>query len=227
MQTIFVMVKCELGKAYDVADDAVAVEQVSEVYSTSGQYDLLMKCYLDEKTDIGHFVDQPDPDAAGREGHLHPDHLQGVFLSTALPHQHLPRGEDFLLLPPSIQPYAYRMRRQPVRPSRDPARPDPRELPRGTEIAPVYRADGREHDVASFMDRNVIVGILVIHRGRDRAGALWPRPAGARSLVDHVDRQVDDGDAGRRRRSGRRHRVDRRSADATISRRCASRPMKA
>jgi hypothetical protein len=24
--------------------------------STSGQYDLLMKCYLDEKTDIGHFV---------------------------------------------------------------------------------------------------------------------------------------------------------------------------
>ena len=56
MQTIFVMVKCELGKAYDVADDACNVEQVSEVYSTSGQYDLLMKCYLDEKTDIGHFV---------------------------------------------------------------------------------------------------------------------------------------------------------------------------
>ncbi len=39
-----------------VADNAVAVEQVSEVYSTSGQYDLLMKCYLDAKTDIGHFV---------------------------------------------------------------------------------------------------------------------------------------------------------------------------
>ena len=56
MQTIFVMVKCDLGKAYEVADDAVNIEQVSEVYSTSGQYDLLMKCYLDEKTDIGHFV---------------------------------------------------------------------------------------------------------------------------------------------------------------------------
>jgi len=56
MQTIFVMVKCELGKAYDVAEEAVSVEHVSEVYSTSGQYDLLMKCYLDEKTDIGHFV---------------------------------------------------------------------------------------------------------------------------------------------------------------------------
>jgi DNA-binding Lrp family transcriptional regulator len=56
MQTIFIMVKCQLGKSYEVADQACAIEQVSEVYSTSGQYDLLMKCYLDEKTDIGHFV---------------------------------------------------------------------------------------------------------------------------------------------------------------------------
>jgi len=57
MQTIFIMVKCELGKAYDVADGAVQdIEQVSEVYSTSGQYDLLMKCYLTDEQDVGHFV---------------------------------------------------------------------------------------------------------------------------------------------------------------------------
>ncbi len=57
MQTIFVQVKCELGQAYEVADGAALnVDQVSEVYSTSGQFDLLMKCYLDEGTDIGHFV---------------------------------------------------------------------------------------------------------------------------------------------------------------------------
>ena len=57
MQTIFVQVKCELGKTYDVADDAALnVDQVSEVYSTSGQFDLLMKCYLADDTDIGHFV---------------------------------------------------------------------------------------------------------------------------------------------------------------------------
>jgi DNA-binding Lrp family transcriptional regulator len=57
MKTIFVNVKCELGKAYIVADEAVlAIEQVSEVYSTSGQWDLMMKCYLDEETDIGRFV---------------------------------------------------------------------------------------------------------------------------------------------------------------------------
>lgn len=57
MKTIFVMVKCELGQAYNVADAAVSdIEQVSEVYSTSGQYDLLMKCYLPDNADIGHFV---------------------------------------------------------------------------------------------------------------------------------------------------------------------------
>lgn len=57
MKTIFVNVKCDLGKAYIVADEAVqAIEQVSEVYSTSGQWDLMMKCYLDEDTDIGRFV---------------------------------------------------------------------------------------------------------------------------------------------------------------------------
>ncbi len=57
MQTIFVMIKCELGKAYKVADEAVQdVQQVSEVYSISGQYDLLVKCYLEDGVDIGHFV---------------------------------------------------------------------------------------------------------------------------------------------------------------------------
>ena len=56
MQTIFIMVKCELGETYKVADQAVQTEQVSEVYSVSGQHDLLMKCYLDELQDVGQFV---------------------------------------------------------------------------------------------------------------------------------------------------------------------------
>ena len=57
MQTIFVMVKCELGRAYGVADEAVqSIEQVSEVYSISGQYDLIMKFHLDQEVDIGRFV---------------------------------------------------------------------------------------------------------------------------------------------------------------------------
>lgn len=57
MQTIFILVKCDLGQAYEVADRAVQdVEEISEVHSTSGQYDLLMKCYLSNDTDIGRFV---------------------------------------------------------------------------------------------------------------------------------------------------------------------------
>jgi DNA-binding Lrp family transcriptional regulator len=57
MKTIFIMIKCELGRAYVVADEAVqGIEEVSEVYSTSGEYDLLMKCYLPDTADIGRFV---------------------------------------------------------------------------------------------------------------------------------------------------------------------------
>lgn len=57
MRPIFVMVKCSLGKAYEVADRlAQEVEQASEIYSTSGQYDLLVKCYLEDSDDPGHFV---------------------------------------------------------------------------------------------------------------------------------------------------------------------------
>ena len=57
MRPIFVMVKCSLGKAYEVADRlAQEVEQASEIYSTSGQYDLLVKCYLSDDADPGHFV---------------------------------------------------------------------------------------------------------------------------------------------------------------------------
>ena len=57
MKTIFVMIKCELGRAYAVADAAVNdIEEVSEVFSTSGQYDLLLKVYLSDAADIGHFV---------------------------------------------------------------------------------------------------------------------------------------------------------------------------
>jgi DNA-binding Lrp family transcriptional regulator len=57
VQTIFVMVKCELGETYNVAAQAVdEIEQVSEVHSISGQFDLLMKCALDQGVDVGHFI---------------------------------------------------------------------------------------------------------------------------------------------------------------------------
>lgn len=56
MRTIFVQLKCELGQAYKVADQAVDLEQVSEVHSISGHYDLLLKIFLDDDQDVGQYV---------------------------------------------------------------------------------------------------------------------------------------------------------------------------
>lgn len=57
MRAIFVHIKCEMGQAYRVARLAVdTIEEVSEIHSTSGQYDLLGKFYLDTDQDIGLFV---------------------------------------------------------------------------------------------------------------------------------------------------------------------------
>ena len=87
-------------------------------------------------------------------------------VALAAPRQHLPRGEEFLFLPPWIQPYAYRnvdrlFANRPIRRG-----PQPRALPYGPEIDPHYSAAGREHDTGSFMDRNGMVGVLAIHRGQ-------------------------------------------------------------
>ncbi len=57
MRAIFVMIKCEMGQAYRVAQEAAdTIEQMSELHSTSGQYDLLGKFYLDPDQDTGLFV---------------------------------------------------------------------------------------------------------------------------------------------------------------------------
>jgi DNA-binding Lrp family transcriptional regulator len=57
MRPIFVMIKCEMGQSYKVAQVAAdTIEELSELYSTSGQYDLLAKFYLDAEHDTGLFV---------------------------------------------------------------------------------------------------------------------------------------------------------------------------
>jgi DNA-binding Lrp family transcriptional regulator len=57
MKAIFIMIKCEMGQAYRVAREAAdTIPQMSELYSTSGQYDLLGKFYLEPDQDIGLFV---------------------------------------------------------------------------------------------------------------------------------------------------------------------------
>ncbi len=56
MQCVFVQIRCHPGKTYDVADAIYNREIVSELYSTSGDYDLLMKIYIPDGEDIGKFM---------------------------------------------------------------------------------------------------------------------------------------------------------------------------
>ncbi len=56
MRAFFVQIKCDLGKAYDVATAIADAEIASEIYSTAGGFDLLVKFYLDESADVGRFM---------------------------------------------------------------------------------------------------------------------------------------------------------------------------
>lgn len=56
MRAVFVQLQCQPGRTYEVADVLFEREVASELYSTSGEYDLLMKIYIDEETDIGKFI---------------------------------------------------------------------------------------------------------------------------------------------------------------------------
>jgi DNA-binding Lrp family transcriptional regulator len=58
MVPFFVQIKCQLGKSYEVANKLADAELASEIYSTAGDYDLLVKFYVEDKTDIGHFVNE-------------------------------------------------------------------------------------------------------------------------------------------------------------------------
>lgn len=56
MKPIFVQLQCAPGKTYDVADALYATELISELYSTSGEYDLLLKIYVGSDEDVGKFI---------------------------------------------------------------------------------------------------------------------------------------------------------------------------
>jgi len=64
---VFVQIQCKPGSTYRVAD-AIALREVhSELYSTSGEYDLLVKLYIPEDEDIGRFIDSNIADVDGIE----------------------------------------------------------------------------------------------------------------------------------------------------------------
>jgi DNA-binding Lrp family transcriptional regulator len=53
---VFVQLRCRPGKTYEVAEAIVLREIHSELYSTSGDYDLLLKLYIPKEEDIGKFI---------------------------------------------------------------------------------------------------------------------------------------------------------------------------
>lgn len=58
MSPFFVLIKCQLGRSYEVATDLADAEIASEIYSTAGDYDLLVKFYIAPHEDIGRFVNE-------------------------------------------------------------------------------------------------------------------------------------------------------------------------
>ncbi len=58
MRCVFVQFRCNPGKTYEVADAIYEREVVSELYSTSGEFDLIAKIYIPEYTDPGHFLSE-------------------------------------------------------------------------------------------------------------------------------------------------------------------------
>ena len=57
MKSIFVQIKCELGRAYAVAAQlSDEFENASQIYSTSGHYDLLVQFRLQDGQDPGVFI---------------------------------------------------------------------------------------------------------------------------------------------------------------------------
>ncbi len=58
MKPIFVQLRCKPGMTYEVADTIYKTELVSELYSTSGDWDLLLKIYIKEGDEVGRFVNE-------------------------------------------------------------------------------------------------------------------------------------------------------------------------
>ena len=53
---VFVQLRCRPGKTYVVAEAIIQREIHSELYSTSGDFDLMLKLYIPADQDVGKFI---------------------------------------------------------------------------------------------------------------------------------------------------------------------------
>ena len=58
MRPVFVQFHSAPGQTYAVADAIYDREIVSELYSTSGEFDLLAKVYIPEDEDVGRYLNE-------------------------------------------------------------------------------------------------------------------------------------------------------------------------
>lgn len=58
MSAVFVQFRCQPGKTYEVATAIFDREVVSELYSTSGEFDLIAKVYIPEGEDVGRYLSE-------------------------------------------------------------------------------------------------------------------------------------------------------------------------
>lgn len=67
MTCVFVQIRCRPGRTYAVAD-AISLKEIhSEMYSTSGDFDLLLKIYVPDDQDVGRFINDNIADVDGIE----------------------------------------------------------------------------------------------------------------------------------------------------------------
>lgn len=67
MPTVFVQIQCRPGTTYHVADEIVLREKYQELYSTSGEFDLMVKFHVPKDSDIGKFIAESLHDIDGIE----------------------------------------------------------------------------------------------------------------------------------------------------------------
>ena len=67
MRCVFVNIRCKPGTSYRVAEQIALREIHSELHSTSGPFDLLLKLYIPEADDVGHFINENLLDIEGIE----------------------------------------------------------------------------------------------------------------------------------------------------------------
>lgn len=67
---VFIQIRCRPGTTYSVAEAITLREIHSELYSTSGDFDLLMKVYIPGDADVGVYINDNLLDIEGIERSL-------------------------------------------------------------------------------------------------------------------------------------------------------------